>query len=72
MSSQYRITVEAELRPGDSVNLNILGHRTWDVIDVQPGAEGLISARDAEGRELPIAGTVICRKADMNAPPGLR
>ena len=61
-SSQYRVTVDSRLRPGEYVDLNMLGHRTWEVLEVRPEAEGLISSRDPDGREIPVAGTIICRK----------
>lgn len=60
-NARYMLTSEEPFVPGSRIRQSMLGHPEWEVLQVSDESGSLLEARDSSGRELPLAGTVICR-----------
>jgi hypothetical protein len=48
------------LAVGSVIEVDILGYKTWEVVEVRQNPGGLMSAADADG-VIPLGGTLVCR-----------
>ena len=62
-TSRYTTIAEdgEELGLGSVIEAEILGYRTWEVVDVRETPGSLLAATDAVGTEMPLGGTLVCR-----------
>jgi hypothetical protein len=61
--SQYTTVVDddEDLGVGSVIEAAIFGYREWEVIEVRETPAPLIRAADADGSEIPLGGTLVCR-----------
>jgi hypothetical protein len=63
--SQYVVMSEREPTVGDRVDARLLGYEVWEVVERRSGTAGaasvLLAVADPDGRDVPPAGTLICR-----------
>lgn len=59
-NSQLTITTEP-LGVGSKIEAAILDYQTWEVVEVRDATSPLVAARDSFGRDIALAGTVVCR-----------
>jgi hypothetical protein len=60
-NSQYTTIRTEALVVGSRVQFALLGYTAWEVVAVQDETRPLLGARDTDGTEIPLAGTVVCR-----------
>lgn len=53
--SQYVLVREKPVQVGDQID------GRWEVVELRAETGGLMGARDADGTELPLAGTAVCK-----------
>jgi len=61
--SQYtsiRDTSE-NIRVGSVLEASLLGYTRWEVIEMRADSGGLLDATGADGMDIPLGGTLVCR-----------
>jgi hypothetical protein len=61
-NSQYTTITSERLDVGSRVDATLFGYTTWEVVEVRRETGPLLGARDRFGKEVPLAGTLICRR----------
>jgi hypothetical protein len=60
-NSQYTTITHEPLGVGSRIDATLFGYTVWEVVEVTTETKPLLEARDRDGNDLPLAGTVICR-----------
>jgi hypothetical protein len=60
-NSQYTTISTERLGVGSRIDADLLGYQTWEVVEVRKATSPLLGAQDRGGKDIPLAGTVICR-----------
>jgi hypothetical protein len=60
--NSHVVTVTTErLGIGSRIEVELLGYRMWEVIEIRDGPNPLVGCTDNDGRAIPCGGTVICK-----------
>jgi len=65
--SNYTLTTDELLDVGSPVEASLLGFERWMVVEMRSEPRPLLAAQDASGRDLPLAGTVVCKGTRVRA-----
>jgi hypothetical protein len=60
-NSQLTTITTELLSVGSKIEAAILGYQRWEVVEVRDATSPLVAARDSFGRDIALAGTVVCR-----------
>lgn len=60
-TSRYVIVCPAALEVRSEVTLALHGHSVWEVVRIESAPGLLVGATNADGDDIPLGGTAICR-----------
>jgi hypothetical protein len=60
-NSQLTIVTVQDLGVGSTIDQEMLGYSSWEVLELLPEARPLLGAGDGLGSDIPLAGTLVCR-----------
>lgn len=60
-NSQLTIVTVQDLGVGSTIDQEMLGYSSWEVLELLPESRPLLGAGDGLGSDIPLAGTLVCR-----------
>jgi hypothetical protein len=60
-NSEYTTLSDDQLGVGSRIEVDLFGYACWEVVEMREESGPLVAVCDRFGRDIPVAGTLICR-----------